>query len=379
MKIGIVIRRLNTRGGTERRTSELIKGLLAAGHEIHLFAESWEEDLARELHCHKIYSFKLTRWLKVLSFAASAADAVKKWPLDLIHSQARTYADDLATLGGGCHADYLDHLLADMPPSRQRWERWQLFNRVTLALERAQYRRCARLILNSNLAKEGLLRYYPEAANKCRVIHNGVDGDFFQPNAEMRQQWRDRLGLSEAVVFLFVGSGFERKGLGEFIQALALTQQRHPQRALRGLVVGNGDIPAYQTLAERLGLGDKMLFVGAAADPRPYYCAGDVFVLPTRFDPYANTTNEALASGLPVITTRSNGASERVSPEVGYVINLTGDIETMAAAMGELLDDNRRRTLGRRAREIALQHPWSEVTRQTLAVYDEILAERAKS
>jgi UDP-glucose:(heptosyl)LPS alpha-1,3-glucosyltransferase len=379
MKIGIVIRRLNTRGGTERRTSELIKGLLAAGHDLHLFAESWEEDLARELHCHKVYSFKLTRWLKVLSFAASAAAAVKKWPLDLIHSQARTYADDLATLGGGCHADYLDHFLADSSPSRQRRERWHLFNRVTLAVERAQYHRCARLILNSNLAKAGLLRYYPEAADKCRVIHNGVDGDLFQPNAEMRQQWRDKLGLQEAVVFLFVGSGFERKGLGEFIQALALTQQRHPHRALRGLVVGNGDIPNYQTMAERLGLGDKMLFVGAAADTRPYYCAGDIFVLPTRFDPYANTTNEALASGLPVITTRGNGASERVSSEVGYVVSHTGDIEALAAAMGELLDEARRRATGRRAREVALQHPWAEVTRQTIAVYEEILEERAKT
>jgi UDP-glucose:(heptosyl)LPS alpha-1,3-glucosyltransferase len=379
MKIGIVIRRLNTRGGTERRTSELIKGLLAAGHEIHLFAESWEEDLVRELQCHKIFTFKLTRWLKILSFAASAADAVKKVPLDIIHSQARTYADDLATLGGGCHADYLDHLLADMPPARQRRERRQLFNKVTLSLERAQYRRCARLILNSHLAKAGLLRHYPAAEAKCRVIHNGVDGDFFQPNEAMRQLWRTKLNLSEGVVFGFVGSGFERKGLGEFLRALALAQKQNPGRRLLGLVVGNGDIPAYQAQAEALGIGAQVVFTGAATDTRPYYCAADVFVLPTRFDPYANTTNEALASGLPVITTRGNGASERVIPEVGYVIDHTGDIETMAAAMGELLDNGWRREMGRRAREVALQHPWSEVTRQTIAVYEEILAERAQS
>jgi UDP-glucose:(heptosyl)LPS alpha-1,3-glucosyltransferase len=378
MKIGIVIRRLNTRGGTERRTSELIKGLLAAGIEVHLFAEAWEADSPPELHYHKIYSFKLTRWLKILSFAGSAADAVKNKGLDLIHSQARTYADDLATLGGGCHADYLDHLLADRPPARRWWERRQPYHRATLALERAQYRNCSRLILNSHLAKDGLVRYFPEAEAKCRVIHNGVDGDFFRPDASVRETWREQLGLGKAVTYLFVGSGFERKGLGEFIQALALTQKEHPGRELRGLVVGNGDIPGYRAQAEQLGIGEKVMFAGAAADTRPYYCAADVYALPTRFDPYANTTNEALASGLPVITTKGNGASERVSREVGYVVNHTGEIEALAAAMRELLEDDRRREMGWQARVVALQHPWSEVTRQTLAIYEEILAERAK-
>jgi UDP-glucose:(heptosyl)LPS alpha-1,3-glucosyltransferase len=267
-------------------------------------------------------------------------------------------------------------MLAKQPPARQARERHTLFNRVTLALEKAQYHNCARLILNSHFGKAGLLRYYPEVEPKCRVIHNGIDGDFFKPNGEMREHWRNKLGLQEAVVFLFVGSGFERKGLKEFIQALALAQRQHSNQRLAGLVAGHGDIPAYQAQAKDLGIGEQVIFAGRVDDPRSYYCAGDIFVLPSRFDSYANTVNEALATELPVITTSTTGASEIVGREIGYVIKHTEEVEAIAAAMGELLDKDRRREMGRQAREVALQHPWSEVTRQIIAVYEEILAER---
>ncbi|NIM05480.1 MAG: glycosyltransferase, partial [Armatimonadetes bacterium] len=211
MKIGIVIRRFHTRGGTERRTRELVRWLLDAGHEVHLFAEAWDNELTDGISSHRIRTVKLARWLKALSFAVLAAQATRKWNLDLVHSQARTYADDVATLGGGCHADYLDHFLEDAPPLQRIWERNHAFNRVTMALEKAQYRRCSRLILNSSFAMRGLLRYFPDARAKCRVVHNGVDSEFFRPDIELRKKMRATLAVPEgALIFLFAGSGFAR-------------------------------------------------------------------------------------------------------------------------------------------------------------------------
>ncbi len=377
MNIGIVLRRLHTRGGTERRTAELIRGLLEAGHKVHLFAEAWEKELGEALVCHRIPTLKAARWLKALSFAVFAARATRRESLDLVHSQARTYADDVATLGGGCHADYLEHFVADMPPLRRAWERNHPFNRVTMALEKAQYRRCSRIILNSHFAQRGLVRYFPWAEAKCRVAHNSVDSEFFAPNTALRAELRGRLGISEnTIVFLFVGSGFERKGVPEFMQALAIAKKQHLDSALLGLVVGKGDFPRYDALAKKMGIWEEMFFAGAASDPRPYYCAADVFVLPTKFDPFANTTNEALACGLPVITTRTNGGCEVVDEKVGYVVEQAGDVEGIAAAMGELLDKDRRMAMSAAARQNAILRPWSETTRKTLEVYQEILSER---
>jgi UDP-glucose:(heptosyl)LPS alpha-1,3-glucosyltransferase len=179
-----------------------------------------------------------------------------------------------------------------------------------------------------------------------------------------------------ATLFLFVGSGFARKGLAEFLQALALTRKAHPDSDMLGLVVGRGDISFYQALARDLGIGERLTFAGGAADTHPYYCAADVFVLPTRFDPFANTTNEALACGLPVITTRTNGAAEIVSPEEGFVVEQSSDVQEMAEAMGALLNQERRQEMSANARRKALQHPWKENVRKTLEVYEEILMER---
>jgi UDP-glucose:(heptosyl)LPS alpha-1,3-glucosyltransferase len=379
MKIGIVIRRLNTQGGTERRTSELIRCLLKAGHEIHLFAEAWEKGLARDLTCHRLPILKPIRWIKALSFALFAAHAVRKYDLDLIHSQARTYADDLATLGGGCHADYLDHFLENATPLRRAWEFNAPFNRTVMALERAQYRRCSRLILNSHLALEGLVRHFPWAAAKCRVVHNGIDCDSFKPDANSRAAIRRELQVKEdTIIYLFVGSGFERKGLPEFLQSLEIVSNHNSTVDMLALVVGNGDFPRYRAQAKQLGIDEKIIFAGAKRDTRPYYCAADVFVLPTKFDPFANTTNEALASGLPVITTKTNGACEVITDEVGFVVKRAGEVDEMAAAMESLLDAARRKTMSASARQNALARPWELTADLTMKVYHEILAERKK-
>jgi UDP-glucose:(heptosyl)LPS alpha-1,3-glucosyltransferase len=379
LSVGIVLRKLHTHGGTERRTRELIRGLLAAGHHVHLFAEEWDAELGADLTCHRIHTIKAARWLKAWSFAWLAARATQREKLDIVHSQARTYADDVATLGGGCHADYLERVTADLSPRRQQWERNHPFNRVVLALEAAQYRNCTRLILNSHLAKAGLVRYFPGVEDKCRVIHNGIDADFFAPHAESRAQLRKELGVGEeTVVFLFVGSGFERKGLAQFLQAFAQTHKASNNANMLALIVGNGDFPHYRALAEQLAITDKVHFAGETKDTRPFYCAGDVFVLPTKFDPFANTTNEALAAGLPVITTRSNGGSEVVSTDVGFVVESADAVDAMADAMQKLLNSSLRHDMAMAARQNALTRPWSQVTAKTLSVYDEIMKERKK-
>jgi UDP-glucose:(heptosyl)LPS alpha-1,3-glucosyltransferase len=122
--------------------------------------------------------------------------------------------------------------------------------------------------------------------------------------AELGRRPRDTL-------FLFVGSGFARKGLGGAIAALA--QAGNPAFYLA--VVGRDrDQDKFAAQARRLGVGDQVRFLGGRDDVRPLYAAADCFILPTRYDPFPNTVLEALAMGLPAIVSSRCGAAEVIEP-----------------------------------------------------------------
>jgi UDP-glucose:(heptosyl)LPS alpha-1,3-glucosyltransferase len=123
-------------------------------------------------------------------------------------------------------------------------------------------------------------------------------------------------------------------------------------------------------MARELGIAGRVRFAGHAKDPEAYYAAADVFVLPTFFDPFANATLEAMASGLPVITSRSNGASEILTPGAdGLVVDDLREAAGLARAIGDLTDPTRREAMGRAARETALRYPWEGPLQATLDVY----------
>jgi UDP-glucose:(heptosyl)LPS alpha-1,3-glucosyltransferase len=111
-------------------------------------------------------------------------------------------------------------------------------------------------------------------------------------------------------------------------------------------------------------------FAGAVADVERYYAAADLFALPTRFDPFANATLEAMASGLPVITSAQNGAAEVLTSGIdGLVLQRADDPAALAAAIRSLASEERRRAMGARARATALVHPWEGQIQATLEVY----------
>ncbi|HYL80565.1 MAG TPA: glycosyltransferase family 4 protein, partial [Candidatus Acidoferrum sp.] len=125
-------------------------------------------------------------------------------------------------------------------------------------------------------------------------------------------------------------------------------------------------------------LAGRVTFVGPVPDPESYYAAADAMALPTFFDPFANVTLEAMASGLPVVTSRSNGASEILRPGVdGLVIDRADDVHALAEALASLQDPARRAALGEHARETALKYPWEGPLGKTLEVYREV-AERGR-
>jgi UDP-glucose:(heptosyl)LPS alpha-1,3-glucosyltransferase len=143
-------------------------------------------------------------------------------------------------------------------------------------------------------------------------------------------------------------------------------------------VAGNGAIAEYGRKAEQLGIGHLVKFTGQVDSMPRLYAAADAFVHPTFHDACSLSTLEALASGLPVITTRVNGAADGMqSGREGYVIEDAADVGMVKAAMIALLAPEARHACGPHARQLALAKSFDANCAAVAGVYADIVAARA--
>lgn len=174
-------------------------------------------------------------------------------------------------------------------------------------------------------------------------------------------------------VILFLGTGFERKGLSSLIQAFAIIKNDYPDTKL--VVVGKDNTTQkYVHFSEKLNLSGSVIFTGPQSDVKTLYAAADIFVLPTLYEPFGNVCLEAMASGLPVITSRANGVSEIMEGMDYLLLNNPGDIEDMARKIRFLLANNiEREKFSLAARRIAENYTISRNAQQFIHVYQIIL------
>lgn len=381
LKIAIVAQDFHRAGGSEGRTAHLVDRLVGLGHAVHLVGARIRGDWDPCVALHRLATPKHPHWLEVRLFCRRAAALVQDGGFDIVHNQIRPFVPGLLTVGGGCHRFYLYDVLPRERGAARAWlKRLAPLHRFLLALERRGLdpARCPVVLTNSALAREGILKYYRYPADRIVVAYNGVDAERFRPAQDPRDREavRRRLGVGPGEpLLLFVGSGFARKGLGPLIEAAAQAGEGRHRPFLA--VVGAGAAGIWQRRAERLGMGERVRFCGAVPDPETYYRAADVFALPTHFDPFANAALEAMASGLPVITTRLNGVSEIMQPGVdGLLIDGPEDLGGLTEALRALADPVRRRAMGAAARATALRYPWEGPLQATLQAYRRAMEER---
>ncbi|MGA2192412.1 MAG: glycosyltransferase family 4 protein [Nitrospirota bacterium] len=368
MKIAVASIRFDTLGGSERRTWQLVKGLVGAGHQVEIFAAR-APGIDLPVKVNIVPMLPGPSFLKILSFTANLRDTLAgRGDIDIVHNQIRPFTKDIVTVGGGCHAEYLE----------RTGKRLHFINPrdiAVLGMERENYRDggCRAVITNSELAKAGILRFYPIPPERVSVAYNGVDHERFNPEAasSSRAEIRARFGLLDEPVALFMGAGFRRKGLVTLIKALPLvkTMDREINR-LKVLVAGSDAPGPYMRLAGRLGVSDRLIFTGHTASPDKFYGAADIFVLPTKYDPFSNSALEAMACGLPVITTAANGVSEIIEDGVnGFVLDNPEDFAGLAATLGYLSCEKARRKAGDEASNTAKGFTWDKTLDKTLEVY----------
>lgn len=320
MKLAIVRQRYNPFGGAERIVSRLLPYLEQRGTEVTLIARNAEGWGARRVL--RVDPFYVGSLWRDRSFARVAREAWLREGFDLVQSHERIPGCDVYRAGDGVHRRWLEI----RRESASVWERTRLsfnpYHRYVCAAEKAlfEHPRLRAVICNSNMVRDEIRRAFRIAPEKLHVIYSGVDIEHFHPRERERRRGAARAELAcspRDTVFVFVGSGFSRKGLATAIEAL----KRAANDAFWLVVVGRDRAEEkFRKQARAAGLERRTRFVGAQEDVRALYAAADCFILPSRYDPFPNTALEALAMGLPVIVSSRCGAAEVIEPGVnGWV------------------------------------------------------------
>jgi UDP-glucose:(heptosyl)LPS alpha-1,3-glucosyltransferase len=225
----------------------------------------------------------------------------------------------------------------------------------------------------SEYVKQAVRKYYPLDDEHLATLFNAVNLQKFDPasRAASRTETRKRWGVGEnETVALMIAQDFARKGLMSAMKALAQTKQSAggPDELV---VVGKDVIPYYQRQAARLGVGAYVKFAGPTDDPGAAYAAADFFVLPTYHDPCSLVVLEALAMGLPVITTKQNGAAEIMQNGVhGYVLDNADAVPALATAMRTLTDPTTRAAAKEACLALRPQLSFDRHVDELLTIYD---------
>ena len=353
MNIGLVRRGYAATGGAEAYLKRFAQALLAAGHDCTLFTSAaWPREAWPGPRIERLPGTSPLAFANALEKARAAA------PCEYLFSLERVWSCDAYRAGDGVHRAWLERR-ASVEPFWKRWGR--VFNpkhRQLLALESRLFspEGAGIVIANCRMVKEEIVREYGYPAERIHVVYNGLTAS--APSPELRAQTREQLGLRESdYVLLFAGSGWERKGLAVAIEAV-----RQVKAACRPLllVAGRGKPRLYRS-------NERVRFLGPARQMAACYAAADAFVLPTLYDPFSNACLEALAAGLPVVTTAANGFSEILQPGVdGEVIEDPADAAAIARAMEAWSDPARRAATRPRFVELASRFTIEANVRNTL-------------
>ncbi len=356
MKFATAILDFSTRkGGAERYLVDLCTRMIDHGFEVHVYAEHWDEENPG-IHYHRIKTIPFPKSLQLFSFAMRATKKIKQGNYDITMGVGNTLEAGVLQPHGGVHwAWFWRSLRAYDSPflwmikflgrifSPKQW--------VSGWIENAPYKRknLSKIIAISDMVKKDIVRWYGISEDRIDVIYNGVDIERFHPrNRQYREEIRERYGIGDELVILFVSNNFRMKGLGYLFQAFAkIKKEDHPPCRL--LILGRDRQNPYLRLAKKLKILEEVVFAGSTNEPEKYYGAADLLVHPTFYDACSLTVLEALASGLPVITSSSNGASGVLSQgEEGWVVQGMKDVNELGRAIRYFFnEDIRHRALQR--------------------------------
>ncbi|MBI5560483.1 MAG: glycosyltransferase family 4 protein [Deltaproteobacteria bacterium] len=378
MKVALVGRGFSlSRGGAERVAVEIARALKEAGCKVDVYVARAGDGGPGGVKVTTVPTAGAFSALRLLSFNRNIRDILLRERYDCVLGLTQFFPLDIYRAGGGVYAHWM-RLRYKNPAAR-------LFKYITSPvhlvmrwlekkiMEPGNHRL---IIANSMLVKGHLMECFGLTEDYVRVVYNGVDHGLFNPGLKRyREDVRRRFGIPrDSHVALFVSNNWKRKGLETLINALAGVP------STTAVVIGRGNKKRFLRLAQRRGVREgALIFAGPTENVERFYGAADFFVLPTRYDPCSNVCMEAMASGLPVITTRANGASEFiVEGENGYLLREWDDHAALARLFSVLRDGPAREAMGKKAHEKMRGFTWERTTQETLALCEALLKGKEK-
>lgn len=346
MKIGLAIYNFDPKkGGAERYAFDLSRMLAKRGHEVYVIcARSISAGWVKPI---KINTVKYPKWLRTLTFASGHKKIVKSFHFDVVLGFGNTLELDVYQSHGGVQKVWMEREIKsyDSP-----WERnlkaFLLKSSIHQAIQKwiSEYpirnKRYHKVVAISEMVKRHMADNYDIPEDRIDVVYNGVDTDRFRP-AEKKAD-------IDMTKILFSAGNFRLKGLLPLLLAIERLAKHRKDFIL--VIMGRGKRERFIRFIKKRGLTDHVVFTGETSSPEVVYRESHILAHPTFYDACSLTTMEAMASGLPVITTRWNGAASLISEKEGIVIDEPYDIDDLFRAINELMDKDKASEMGYNAR-----------------------------
>lgn len=333
-RLALVRQKYRPDGGAERFVSRALEALEDQDLDLSVITREWQGDVNPNWHIHLCDPMKWGRVSRERGFANAARKIWQQEKFDIVQSHERIPGCDIYRAGDGVHRRWLLQRSRLLPAWRGKRLLTDRFHSYVMRAEQEMYAapELKSVICNAQMIKNEIMADFGLPDEKITVIYNAIDNQKFLPATEaLRHQLRQQFNIpQQAHCLIFVGSGFERKGLEAAIRAVAPTDSIL-------LVVGQDkDEKRYRGLAQSLGCEQRIRFMGVQKQTLPFYQAADASLLPTLYDPFPNVILEAMSCGLPVITSQTCGGAEFIQQGVnGFVFDAL-DVKSLAESIQEL-------------------------------------------
>lgn len=388
MKIAMALENFSRHaGGAEAYAVELARTLVALGWQVHLYGYSWDHE-PRSAVFHEMP--RLPKWIppsiRILHFALTHKRMVRNHQFDIVLGFGNTVFMNVYQSHGGVHrVSNLKKLQAVRNPFVRFFKALSVFGApkyyARAWIESAPFRMNQRpvIIAISDMVRDDIVGHFGIDKEQIRLVYNGIDQSRFRSrNTIQRKNLRDQLGFNEEVLFLFMAYDFRKKGVRYLLEAAGELRTRVGPGKFGVVVVGGSPSPALQHQVNKLQLSDIVRFPGPTKEPEAFYNACDVFVLPTFYDACSLVVFEAMAAGLPSITTIHNGAAGIITPGVdGMVIKDPRNIKELSDSMEHFLREDSLHCAATAARETASKYTLEANHTQIIDIMKEVAGKPA--
>lgn len=367
----------------ERCVREVARSL-AGRYEVSFIGDEFDADGMDGVRFLALNGRRLRSFLAPLSFRYRVARRLRTGRPDVVISWgAECPPGDLQAVAS-VHRAWLRHgrpipTRVGTMPSRARYLMPQ--HLIRLLLERGYFRTRADSVVSvlSDQNADEVTGLYHVDRSRLVIIPNGYSAAEFSVDltVRMRPAKRAELGLAdEDVLVLLVANELHRKGFATLLEAVAILSETN----VRVAVVGKKPIDSYLPQIARLGLTDRVQWYGPSDDVAQWYAAADLFVMPSQYEAYPLVVIEALASGLPVITTALAGSLDAVRPGVnGLLLSDPQDPEELAGLLRRGLDPATRGAWRTAAPGSVARLEWRILSNRYAELIDHIAAQHSGS